>query len=61
MNLGQNFATERVINHNETITWCRDIMEGCEYAVYRPHTGILQSRNAYLHDVMNYRPHQEEF
>ena len=60
MNSAQDFATERVISHNETITWCHDIMEGMEYAVHRPHVGILQSRNFYLHQAMNYRPHQQE-
>lgn len=61
MNLGPEFATKAVISHNETMEWCKDIMKNVEIITYRPHDGILQSRNAYLTDVMHYRRHQLEY
>ena len=61
MNLGSDFATQQVVGHHETISWCTNIMKDCQYACYRPATELLQSRNAYLHDVMNYRSHQQEY
>ena len=61
MGLGQDFATERVIDHNETFAWCENISAGLEYGTYRPNTDLLQSRNAYLTEAMHYRRHQLEY
>ena len=57
-----DLSTKIVQDHNETIEWCRDILEraGCE-TTYRPHGGLVASRNAYLHQVMHYRKHQGEY
>ena len=60
MNHGQDFGVSQVVDHNETLDWCRRITKDCEYMTYRPNVGILQSRNAYMHDVMHYRSHQKE-
>ena len=61
MNLGQDFATERVRDTHETFAWCENITEGLEYATYRPNDGLVASRNAYLTQAMHYRRHQQEF
>ena len=54
-------ATKNVSSHNETIEWCELISANNEYSVYRPHDELLQSRNAYLHEVMHHRSYQPEY
>lgn len=61
MNFGQDFATEMVRDTHETFAWCENITEGLDYGTYRPNEGLVASRNAYMHDVMHYRSHQQEF
>ena len=60
MNHGPDFATKMVADNNETIAWCTNILSGCGLH-YRPMTDILSLRNAYMHDVMHYRSHQQEY
>ena len=56
-----DLATKITSDHNETMAWCSNIMKDNDYYVYRPHDGILEMRNAYLHQVMHHRSHQLEY
>ena len=56
-----DLATHIVSGHNETIEWCENLMKDVDYSTYRPMDGLLQSRNAHLHQVMHFRSHQQEF
>ncbi len=54
-------STGIVRDHNETMSFCEDVMKGLEYYTYRPLTEILEGRNRHLHQVMHYRSHQGEY
>ena len=54
----EDISTGIVISHNETISFCKKMMEGVEHYTYRPLNDILESRNRHLHHVMHYRSHQ---
>ena len=56
-----DLATKVVADHHETFAWCENLMKDVDYSVYRPHDGLLQSRNAYLHQVMHFRNYQQEY
>ena len=54
------FAAMIVADHNETLSFCENLTKDLDYSTYRPHVGLLQSRNAFLTDAMHYRSHQQE-
>ena len=55
-----DLSTHVVAGHNETLEWCSNIAKDLDYSTYRPGHGLLQSRNAYLTNVMHYRSHQTD-
>ena len=57
----KDLATYVVHSHNETLAQCAELSLNGEYFTYRPYTPLIQSRNAYLNQVMHYRPHQQEY
>ena len=56
-----DISTGIVISHNDTMSFCEDMMKGLEYYNYRPLTEIVQGRNRHLHQVMHYRSHQADY
>ena len=56
-----DLSTHIVSSNNETMEWCKGIIDGLDMCEYRPMTEILASRNAYLTSVMHHRSHQQEY